>query len=314
MGLIMYHSHDALSKNFLGNIAVARDFLKAHLPEEIQMRCNFKTLRIETTSFVEPDLRQHFSDILYSVKIDGERGLIYTLIESQSTPLILMPLRFLRYVASALKKYAENHKGKKLPVIIPMLLYTGRQSPYPYSLDLFDCFNDPVLARKTLLHPRLVDLSVIPDQTLKTHGFAAFLELTQKHIKDRDILNLARDITDLLRTHPIPRELYQHMLQYLLSSGESLDYEAFFKVIIERTAAEYREDTMTIAEQLRREGYKKGIYVGIEQGIEQGMQKGEREKAMQIAYNMLINQFDHETIKKITGLSSSDLSGLPNNH
>ncbi len=285
---------------------MARDFLKAHLPKAIQQRCQFETLRIEATSFIEPDLRQHYSDILYSVQLDGQQNLIYTLIESQSTPMMLMPLRFLRYATSALKKYAENHRGQKLPAVISMLLYTGQKSPYPYSLDFFDCFNDPALAKETLLRPHLIDLSVIPDEILKTHGHAAFLELTQKHIRDRDILNLAHDITELLKNYQITRELYQHMIQYLLSCGESQSYEAFLNVIIEHTVAGYREDTMTIAEQLENRGYEKGIHAGIEQG--------EHEKAIAIARNMLVSHFDHDTIRKITGLSNSDLSKLVNNH
>ncbi len=83
---------------------------------------------------------------------------------------------------------------------------------------------------------------------------------------------------------------------------------------------------MTIAEQLESRGYEKGIHAGLEQGIEQGleqgMQKGKTEgKAegeyaarLSVARNMLSSHFDHDTIKKITGLSSSDLSKLVNNH
>ncbi len=310
----MHQPHDALAKNFLGNLVVARDFLTAHLPEAIRQRCELETLKIEPVSFIEPDLRQHFSDIMYSVKIDQGQGLIYTVIESQSSPMALMPLRFLRYITSALKKYSENHKSQKLPVVIPILLYTGQQSPYPYSLDLFDCFADPALAKQTLLHPHLIDLSIIPDEVLKTHGHAAFLELTQKHIKDRDILSLAHDITELLQSYQISRELYQHMLQYIMSCGESQNYEAFLKVIIERSTEKYQEDTMTIAEQLRHEGYRKGIHAGIEQGIQKGKTEGEYAAKLNVARNMLINHFDYDTIKKITGLSGLDLSKLINNH
>src|SRR6202453_3756365 len=115
-----HHPHDLLAKSFLTNLEVAVDFLKAHLPPEIVSRCNFATLRIEPSSFIEEDLRAHLSDILYSLEIDNETGLIYCITEAESTAKKFMALRFVRYEASALKLFAERYKGKKLPVIIPL--------------------------------------------------------------------------------------------------------------------------------------------------------------------------------------------------
>ncbi len=63
---------------------------------------------------------------------------------------------------------------------------------------------------------------------------------------------------------------------------------------------------MTIAEQLRHEGYTKGIHAGIEQG----KVEGEYAARLNVARNMLTNHFDHETIKKVTGLSGLELSKL----
>ncbi|MDO8954359.1 MAG: Rpn family recombination-promoting nuclease/putative transposase [Gammaproteobacteria bacterium] len=45
--------HDIFSKQCLGDLTVAVDFLKAHLPESIKQRCDFTTLRGEPTSYIE---------------------------------------------------------------------------------------------------------------------------------------------------------------------------------------------------------------------------------------------------------------------
>ena len=38
--------------------------------------------------------------------------------------------------------------NKTLPLVIPMLFYHGQQSPYPWSLNWLDEFDNPQLARQ----------------------------------------------------------------------------------------------------------------------------------------------------------------------
>ncbi|EJV1807554.1 Rpn family recombination-promoting nuclease/putative transposase, partial [Salmonella enterica] len=60
--------HDAAFRSFLANPDVARDFLELHLPAELRAVCNLDTLKLESGTFVEEDLRQYASDILWSMK------------------------------------------------------------------------------------------------------------------------------------------------------------------------------------------------------------------------------------------------------
>ncbi|END8492275.1 Rpn family recombination-promoting nuclease/putative transposase, partial [Escherichia coli] len=71
--------HDAAFWSFLANPDVARDFLELHLPAEYRQLCDLSTLKLEPATFVEPDLHQYASDILWSVKTTGgEDGYVYT--------------------------------------------------------------------------------------------------------------------------------------------------------------------------------------------------------------------------------------------
>ena len=78
-----------------------------------------------------------------------------------------MPLRLLKYSISGieahLKKERQSNKSvEDLPLFYPLLLYNGKQK-YPYSMDLFELFQDPNLARQIFLQPfQLVDLSSDP--------------------------------------------------------------------------------------------------------------------------------------------------------
>lgn len=85
---------------------------------------------------------------------------------------------------------------------------------------LYDCFSNPDLVKKTFLYVKLLDISVIPDEEIKTHGHVGLLELVSKHIRDRDILKLAYEIVDLLKDHHLARELYKNMLNYLVKWRE----------------------------------------------------------------------------------------------
>ncbi len=66
--------HDATFRQFLTQPDIARDFMELHLPAELQAICDLSTLKLESGSFVEDDLRQYFSDVLYSLKTTGGDG------------------------------------------------------------------------------------------------------------------------------------------------------------------------------------------------------------------------------------------------
>lgn len=106
--------------------------MEIHLPTELRAVCDLSTLKLESGSFVEDDLRQYFSDVLYSLKTTAADGYIYVLVEHQSTPDKHMAFRLRHYSVAAMQRHLEAGY-KKLPLVIPVLFYTGKRSPYPYS-------------------------------------------------------------------------------------------------------------------------------------------------------------------------------------
>ena len=162
--------HDLVFKQFLTHSETARDFMQLHLPTELQAVSDFSTLRLESGSFVEESLRPYFSDVLYSLRTTaGDESYIHVLIEHQSTPDRHMAFRLLRYSIAAMQRHLDaGHE--KLPLVIPVLFYTGRRSPYPYSTRWLDEFNDPELAENLYSTDfPLVDVTVIPDDEIMGH-------------------------------------------------------------------------------------------------------------------------------------------------
>ncbi|MEG0171809.1 MAG: Rpn family recombination-promoting nuclease/putative transposase, partial [Acinetobacter sp.] len=130
--------HDAAFRQFLANPDVARDFMQIHLPDELCALCDLSTLKLESGTFVEEDLRQYASDILWSMKTtSGDDGYIHLLLEHQSTADKNMAFRQMRYAIAAMQRHLEaGHKT--LPLVIPVLFYHGKQSPYPCSTHWLD--------------------------------------------------------------------------------------------------------------------------------------------------------------------------------
>ncbi|WP_074013332.1 Rpn family recombination-promoting nuclease/putative transposase [Candidatus Sodalis sp. SoCistrobi] len=306
--------HDALFKKFLGDIAVARDFLEIHLPPHLRERCDFGTLAMESGSFIEDDLKGQCSDMLYSMKTTtGHDGYVYCLIEHQSRPEKLMAFRLMRYAVAAMQRHLEQGNDS-LPVVIPLLFYHGTTSPYPYSTQWLDCFTDPELVESVYRQAfPLVDITAMPDDEILSHRRVALLELVQKHIRTRDMLELATDIARLLNLWAIPKEQFRSLMYYIVGRGETSNTRQFLHTIAAQTQ-DYQEDVMTIAEQLRQEGEQKGIQKGIQlgeqKGRQEGLQEGEKLASLKIAQHMLSSGLARDAVKQFTGLSDHELDDL----
>lgn len=297
--------HDATFRQFLSQPDIARDFMELHLPAELRAICDLSTLKLESGSFVEDDLRQYFSDILYSLKTSNGDGYIHVLVEHQSTPDRHMAFRLMRYAVAAMHRHLEaGHK--QLPLVIPVLFYTGKRSPYPYSTRWLDEFEDPLLAENLYVSTfPLVDVTVIPDEEIMGHRSMAALTLLQKHIHQRDIESLTDRLATLLMADYLSSPQVTALIHYLLQAGESADSEAFVRELAQRVP-QHGDALMTIAQQLEQKGIEKGIQLGEQRGIEKGRNEGK----VEVARTMLQNGIDRNTVMKMTGLSEDELSQI----
>lgn len=122
--------HTMRCSNSLRQPETARDFLAFHLPAPIHALCDMKTLKLESSSFIDDDLRESYSDVLWSVKTEQGPGYIYCLIEHQSTSNKLIAFRMMRYAIAAMQNHLDAGY-KTLPMVVPLLFYHGIESPYP---------------------------------------------------------------------------------------------------------------------------------------------------------------------------------------
>ncbi|QMV54228.1 Rpn family recombination-promoting nuclease/putative transposase [Ewingella americana] len=301
--------HDAVFKQFLTHPETARDFLDIHLPPTLRKLCDLNTLQLASGSFIEDDLRPYYSDVLYSLKAGNGDGYVYCLIEHQSTPDKHMAFRLMRYAIAAMQRHLDaGHKT--LPLVIPVLFYQGKVSPYPYSMSWLDEFETPEYAR-TLYGENfpLVDITIIPDDEIMQHRRMAILELLQKHIRQRDLTELLDQLTTLLLGGNTTQEQLVSVINYMLQAGESRDPATLINTLASRVP-QHEEALMTIAEQLRLEGEQRGIQKGLQLGEQKGRQEGEHKAALKIARTMLASGLDRAMVMQMTGLTEAELAQI----
>jgi len=295
--------HDRYIRSILSNTPVAVEFFEKHLPKEVIKAIDFSTLEPQKDSFVNDKLRLKVADLLFSVNVNGNPGYIYLLLEHASTPDRFLPYRMLQYTLSIIDHHLKKHpKEKKLPLVVPLILYTG-DKPYTYSTDLFDLFEkEKDLAKSTFLNPyQLIDLNKIPDETLREayYWFGA-AALTAKHIRDFDLVSLVESMIDLfLRLKDEGLDNYVHVtLSYIFKAGEVKDEEAFRDVIRSGLSSNDEEIVMTLAEKYRQKGEIKGRL------------EGRLEALHETALNFLKLGISKEQVAQATKLSLQEVQDL----
>ncbi|ENY5349657.1 Rpn family recombination-promoting nuclease/putative transposase [Klebsiella sp. CN_Kp088] len=299
--------HDAVFKHLLSHRATARDFLEIHLPEHLRELCNLQTLQLESGSFIDEDLRASHSDILYSLQTQAGDGYIYLLIEHQSSVDRHMAFRLMRYAIAAMQRHLD--KGHtQLPLVIPLLFYHGQVSPWPYPMCWLEGFAHPQTARQVYNQDfHLIDITVLPDDTIMQHRRVAMLELLQKHIRQRDMMELQEQLASLLALGYTSRRQLRTLLHYLLQAGNAADPVAFLRNLAQNVPKRpHKETLMNIAQFLEQRGHQQGL----EQGLQQGLEQGEQLAAQRIALAMLENGLDLALVAKLTGLAPERLALL----
>ena len=293
----LHHPHDAFFKKCLEDPTTAKDLLQAQLPRAIAQRIDWDTLHFTNKSYVTEELRQLHSDVVYSCQLSHKPAYVYCVLEHQSTPDPLLPFRILQYNVALLAAHLAQKKGKRLPLIANVCLYAGQQSPYPHSVDLYDCFEHSDLARAVMFKPlTLVDLTTLPHEKLQKLGNAAPLSMLLKQAQERSFMQWLRQHPQILRK--LLEQAYgQSALIYILATEQKHNAKKIMAQILE-IAPHKKDEVMTAAMELHQEG------------MEKGMEKGMKVRNFELARTMLKDKEPIEKVAKWTGIPPKQLKQL----
>lgn len=123
------------------------------------------------------------------------------------------------------------------------------------------------------------------------------------------MLELAQDIGLLFERWQVPLPQKRAILFYIARSGNTSRPAEFIEAIAQSLSTD-REAIMTIAQQLEKIGFEKGIKHGMQQGIQHGIEQGMKASARNIARQLLLSGMEPAQICQITQLSAAELAEL----
>lgn len=308
----IHSPHDKALFHALKNHKVARDALNAYLPPELLSQANLNQLRMYKTKLVSPEYKEFEADIIYELEMSAGKGLFLFHCELQSTVAKHMPLRIWQYLLLVLMEYAENNPKLPLPLVYPIIIYTG-ETPYSASTNLFELFEaQKDLAKKYLLHDiHLVDVCRMADEDIQKHRLFGLTEFAFKYKATQNFKKFLDVLMPWL--HEVECELGTQyariVLKYVVNECPAGNYEQFIEVAHTYLSNELEEEAMTIAQQLKQQGMQQGI----QQGMQQGMQQGAQQELRETARRMLEKKLDIQLIAEVTKLSQDEIGLLSKN-
>ena len=185
----LYHSHDKLFRETWSDLSNARSFLQNYLPKKVLDIVRLDSLEICKDSFIEPDLKDYYSDMLYRVDFEDRPGYIYFLFEHKSFPDRNIHLQVLEYMLKIWRLDQKQGGSGGLPVIVPLVLYHGR-TQWRVHESFQSNFNGPADALKEYIPDFryvLYDLANYSDDQIKGTVMARVTMLLLKHIFEPDV-------------------------------------------------------------------------------------------------------------------------------
>lgn len=299
--------HDELAKIFLSDPVIAKEFLAKYLPDEILAKCNLSKINIQPESYIDEDLKSYYSDIVYKIDLYDQSDIdciyLYSLIEHQSRPRKFMPLRIIRYQLEIIQKHLSKfrHSGVKLPLVVPIVLYNGKVSPYPYSCCISELFANQELYKNMPLGKfNLIDLTIKKDNEILHNGKLSLLEIITKHIHDRDFIKFTDLIIEALimaNNENINESLINCTFSYLIYAREKQEIIYLLEQVRQKLP-DYEENVMSYAEELLQEGTIKGKI------------EGAREMQLNIAKELVKSGVDDTIVAKTTHLTLQQIQEL----
>ncbi len=284
--------HDKFFRELFSRPDVSSDFLRNYLPPEVVRHIDTQSLELSKDSFIDNELRDHFSDILCKVRlINGGHAYVYTLLEHKSWPDPLVAFQVLRYMTriweqdfrkheAEKKKRKEKGEGKKpapfrLALIIPVVIYHG--TPVWNISErfgaLFDCGPELEFCIPDFNYI-ICDLSRYEDEEIRGMVMLRIGLMIMKYIFREDLTDRLTDIFTLfqeLMNQTTGLEYLKTVLTYLAKGTQKVSKEDLSSALASVLHPKGGELMPTLAEQWiqegREEGREEGETIGRKGGI-----------------------------------------------
>ena len=277
----MPSSDDAAYKLLFSHPELVRDLVLAFIPDTWLRGLDYSTLNKVPGHYVSEGLRQRADDVVWRVRSGEDWVYLYLLIEFQSRPDPWMAVRMMTYVGLLYQDLIRRNElppGKRLPPVLPIVLYNG-SARWTAATDIAELIPEvPEFVAKYL--PRmqylLLDESVLARRSdlrgLK--NLAAAVVRMEHPESEGAILALIDELGEWLEGQP---ELRRSFAKWIGAVLEKQDRDAWALPRVD----DLKELRMGLAEKVEQwakaheqRGWQQGLQQGRQDGIEEGIQKG----------------------------------------
>ena len=262
-GEIVNNPHDKLFKETMTRRENALSFFREYLPADVVSQADWRTLRIVKETFVEPELKERFSDVAYEVRLGGRASFVYLLFEHQSRHDRLMPLRFHHYMGGLWDLWVKQNPGRfVLPAVVAILFYHGREK-WSTGTQFQDMVETSPLTEKYVPKFEYVlrDLSEFGDEDVKGNvALRLFIDVSRRIFRP-DFGERFDELLPLFAELSRKRtgmEYLETVLRYVYEVRDDVDPKETENKLVGVVDEEAKEGVVTVAEKLRKEGEIRG--------------------------------------------------------
>lgn len=116
--------HDKFFKDTFSRLEVAQSFMDELFPEELKEKLNIQNLKRVSESFIDEELEEYFSDIIYQTNLSEQETLVTLLFEHKSYTVLFPHIQLLQYILNIWKQEIKDGKTV-LSLVIPIVIHHG---------------------------------------------------------------------------------------------------------------------------------------------------------------------------------------------
>jgi len=299
--MAMSNPHDRYFREVFSDPVVVQDLLRNYLPAPVLAALALTTLDLQQESFIDEELRQHFTDMLYTVtQREGKPAQVYILFEHKSYPDRLTSFQLLRYLVRIWERMLRQ--GEALAPIIPLVFYHGVEA-WNAPRRFADLLAAPAALNGYTPHfaYELLDLSALPEDAIKGEVVLRAVLLAFRSVLRPNVGVRLFDIVRLLSELTPERSALQYietLLRYLVAAPSDLTVEQI-RTVLEIVGKE--RQTMLISPAAQQ---------WLEEGREEGRQEGELQGKRQMLVELITYRFGAPDAALLAALDVCSLEQL----
>ena len=214
-----------------------------------------------------------------------------------------MPFRLLEYkvaiIRSAIDKSKIKNKSYKIPLVIPIVLYTGKQK---WNANKYlEKSQEKIQSLNIKIgNYSLVDINNYTEkELLEDNTFISKMMLIEKSKNTEEIAETLEKI--ISKTQKEDKELLKRIIEIILE--EKIGIQKSTELI--RKLESESDSMLAIVDMIRKENQ---MY--IDMGRKEGKKEGKKDTLREIAIKMLKKNLTEKEITEITGISKKELNNL----